>query len=86
MVHLDPNVNLWSLSSAELAAACRSLAEDPDPIDSNIQAEARLLLFSWRETLQMHGNRFDDRARKEAMLAALRKRTIEITLKARAQA
>ena len=86
MARFDLNVNPFSLSSDELASACRSLAEDPHPIEPTLKAEAKLLLASWQEALQMHGHQFDDRARKESLLASLRKHTIEIAVKARQQA
>jgi hypothetical protein len=86
MARFDLSVNPFSLSSDELASACQSLAEDAHPIDPTLKAEAKLLLSSWQEALQMHGHHFDDQAHKESLLAALRKRTIEIAVKARQQA
>jgi hypothetical protein len=61
------------------------MAEDTQFVDPTLRAEARLLLSSWQEALQIHGHHFDERAHKETMYAALRKRTIEIAVRTHQQ-
>ena len=84
MPHPEANLNLWSLTSSQLAAECRAIAEgDTRSLDPELKDEVVRLYAGWREALEQPGNEFDDRTRKAARLAALRKRTIEILVRIR---
>lgn len=72
----------WSLSAAQLARECQSIAEDSSTnIDPELHAEARRLFAGWQESLALSEEDYDERARKASLQAGLRKRTIEILVK-----
>ena len=76
-------LNPWSLTSTQLAAECRAIAEGKMPnLDPAINDEAVRLYASWREALGLPG----EDSRRAAQLSALRKRTIEILVHTRGAA
>jgi hypothetical protein len=78
----DSNVDIWSLSSQQLAEQCRLIAEDNSAaFDETLKAEARRLFTVWQEALDRPDDNYDDRSRKASRQAGLRKRTIEILVK-----
>lgn len=74
--------DFWSLSSSQLAAECRLIANGgSSQADKALQAEAKRLYAGWRETIGRPGEDFGDLSGKAVQLAGLRKRTIEILIK-----
>ena len=73
--------HLWSLSSVELARQCQMLADGEPSPDKALQAEARRLYMSWQDALDQPEDQYEDHARKAALQAGLRKRTIEILVR-----
>lgn len=66
----------------ELAASCRMIADNGEALRvRGIRAEAMRLSTVWLETLHSPGRSAEDRARRAALLAGLRKRTIQILVK-----
>lgn len=81
----DARDNIWSLSSAELAEQCRAIATSQPPPDQKIREEAERLCTEWRTVIRLPNQEFGDRSRRASLIAALRRRTIEIVVKTRSQ-
>jgi hypothetical protein len=82
MRHDEARDDIWSLTSAQLASRCRSIAEGTSsPANKALVAEAGRLYAEWQEAIRLPKGDFSDEARRSALLLALRKRTIEILVK-----
>jgi len=82
MTHNEPRSDFWSLNSEALAEQCSLIAHsDPAAIDDRTRAEAGQLFEEWEEAIHMPEVEFEDKERRAAQLAALRKRTIEILVR-----
>ena len=83
MGHEDYGTNFWALSSSQLAAQIALIANgDPTAIDDDTRAEAGLLVAEWQDALNMPRATFDDEESRIAQIAGLKKRTIEVLIKA----
>lgn len=75
--------NYWAHSFHKLAENCRRVAEDTSPeILPALRAEARRVYASWVEDLALPEETFEQTSRRTIILQGLRKRTIEILVKA----
>jgi hypothetical protein len=82
MNHERVQSNYWSQSDLELARNCRVLAESRSTsVDSALKAEARNLYAEWCGAINFPDDDRQERVRRAALLAALRKRTIQILVK-----
>jgi hypothetical protein len=82
MRHDEARDDIWSLTSAQLALRCRSIADGTfSPNDKALQAEAGRLHAEWQAAIRLPKGDFSHEARRSALLLALRKRTIEILIK-----
>lgn len=78
----DSQASFWSLASPQLAERCRWIAEiAPKTVDASLRAEAGRLYAAWLDALDQPRDDFDEKRRKAALRAGLRKRTIEILVK-----
>ena len=74
--------NFWSLSDIELARNCRVIAESgSESIAIAIKSEARRLYSDWRDAINFPIDDRQEKARRATVMAALRKRTIQILVK-----
>jgi hypothetical protein len=82
MAHQETTLDFWSLKAVQLARECRSIANgEPGDVDPKLRSEAAQLAMEFQEALQLSQDEFEDQARRAALLAALRKRAIEILVK-----
>lgn len=82
----DRSKDLWSLPFEKLAAECHLIADDSSgTVDAAHHLEARILSASWKEALALPNHdpetHYEAEARKAALLAGLRQRTIEVIVK-----
>ncbi len=83
MRHDDSRADIWSLTATELALECLDLAQGSTPgIDKPHQLEAGRLYAEWQEAIHLPKLNAFDKSRRAALIAGLRKRTIEILIKA----
>lgn len=83
MKHEVPQTNYWALSSSQLAAQIALIANgDLTAVDAATRAEAGLLVAEWQDAFKMPNATHDDEESRVAQLAGLKKRTIEILVKA----
>jgi hypothetical protein len=82
MEYSESSIDFWSLSSTQLAKECQAVADANPVIDEALQAEARRLYVGWIEALELPNHTIPDRSRRASLLASLRRRTIEILIKA----
>ena len=80
---MRPSDHLWQLSFEELAHKCQELGHsrvsDGDP---SLQEEARRIYGGWTDAFSIDKHEEDARERIAAATSSLRKRTIELLLKA----
>ncbi len=78
----DSSSSYWSMSDIELARNCRAIAESRSAsITDAIKAEARRLYGDWRNAINFPEGDRQEKARRATIMAALRKRTIQILVK-----
>ena len=83
MEHENSRTNFWALTSSQLAAQIALIANgDLTAIDATTRAEAGLLVAEWQDALKMPKATLDDEESRVAQLAGLKKRTIEVLIKA----
>jgi hypothetical protein len=83
MKHEDSGTGFWSLSSSQLAAQIGLIADgDPSAIDDATRAEAGLLVAEWQDALKMPKATLVEEENRIAQLGGLKKRTIEVLIKA----
>jgi hypothetical protein len=83
MQNESSGVNYWALSFRHLAEYCSSVAGNSAPdSDPQVRAEAARVYSAWQESLALPEEGFDNGARRAAQLAALRKRTIQMLVRA----
>jgi hypothetical protein len=76
------DIDIWSLSLAQLAEQCRLIAEgNSTAIDKKLQDEASRLYMSWTNAFDQHGDNSFEQERKALHRAGLKRRTIEILVK-----
>ena len=76
------DIDIWSLSLAQLAEQCRLIAEgDSANIDKKLQDEAARLYVSWINAFDQHGDNSFEQERKALHRAGLKRRTMEILVK-----
>jgi hypothetical protein len=79
----NSRTNFWALTSSQLAAQIALIANgDLTAIDATTRAEAGLLVAEWQDALKMPKATLDDEESRVAQLAGLKKRTIEVLIKA----
>ena len=79
----NSRTNFWALTSSQLAVQIALIANgDLTAIDAATRAEAGLLVAEWQDVLKMPKATLDDEASRVAQLAGLKKRTIEVLIKA----
>lgn len=79
MNHGHARPNFWSLSDIELAKECRVIAESTSAsIGDTVKAEAVRLYGDWRDAINFPEQDRQEKARRAAVTAGLRKRTIQI--------
>lgn len=77
------SVDLWSLKPSQLKSECRALAEKSGlEVNEALRDEAARLAIEWQEALGMRLDSAFEESRRAALIAALRRRTIEILIKA----
>lgn len=75
--------NLWSLSFAELAHKCQQLGHSNlSGADPALQEEARRIYGGWTDAFSIDKHENDAAERIAAATSSLRKRTIELLVKA----
>ena len=75
--------NVWKLSYAGLAHACQVLGEDSSGgVSHEIREEARLLQAAWKDAMAIDLEQEGAATRQASMMLGLRKRTIELLIKA----
>jgi hypothetical protein len=83
MKHEVSRTDFWSYSSTQLAAQIGLIANgDPTAIDTATRAEAGLLVAEWQDALKTPRTTLVEEENRVAKLAGLKKRTIEILIKA----
>ena len=83
MEHENSRTNFWALTSSQLAVQIALIANgDLTAIDAATRAEAGLLVAEWQDVLKMPKATLDDEESRVAQLAGLKKRTIEVLIKA----
>lgn len=76
------NIDFWALKPIELARECEMIANGQVvAAGEELRVEARRLASEWDQTAHMPVLEFDDKARRAARIASLRKRTIQILVK-----
>ena len=84
MKYADSANDLWSLRPAQLRAQCEELAHGGKAgVDAALQKEAAQLAVEWRDAIGMPLDNGFEESRRASLIAALRRRTIEILVKAR---
>ncbi len=72
-------IDFWSLSDVVLAKNCRVIAESESAeITAAVKAEAMRLYGDWRAAIDSTDNDRHERELRAGVMAALRKRTIQI--------
>ena len=80
---VDSSVDFWSLKPSQLSAECRVLADTNDArVAAPLREEAARLATEWYQALGMRLDNAFEESRRAALIAALRRRTIEILIKA----
>ncbi len=75
--------HLWQLSFEELAHKCRDLAQTrSSELEPGLREEAQRIQSGWTDVFAIDKHENDARERIAAATAALRKRTIELLVKA----
>ncbi len=83
MTSEDSNANPWSLTSMQLAARIRQIAQaDPATINKATRAEASLLAEEWDDALNLPKETFEAQEVRRSRLSALQRRSIEILVHA----
>jgi hypothetical protein len=83
MKHEVPQTNYWALSSSQLAAQIGLIANgNLSAIDDTTRVEAGLLVAEWQDALKTPRTTLVEEENRVAQLAGLKKRTIEILIKA----
>jgi len=78
----ESNPDVWSMKSHELRDACREIAHAPrEEVQDSLRTEANQLAIEWDEALGLPQLDPFDASRRASIVAALRKRTIEILIK-----
>lgn len=78
---------LWQLSFEELAHRCQQLGQDSSTdADPSLREEARRLYGGWTDAFSIDKHANDAAERIAADTASLRKRTIELLVKAEQEA
>lgn len=73
----------WSLRPTQLRAACEELAHgDKAGVDAALQKEAAQLAVDWKDAMGILLDNGLEESRRASQIAALRRRTIEILVKA----
>lgn len=81
------NDQFWHLSLEELAHKCQQLAHDSSSeADPSLREEARRIYGGWTDAFSIDKHENDAQERIAAATASLRKRTIELLLKAEQEA
>ena len=84
---MQSNDNLWQLSPEELARRCQELGQaSPSELDPALAEEARSVYSGWTDAFSIDKHDNDARERIAAATASLRKRTIELLMKAEQEA
>jgi hypothetical protein len=79
MADEDSRINFWSMHSSQLRDQCIEIADTaPTGVEPALQAEARQLAIEWQEAIDIQSEDVFVQSRKASLVAALRKRTIEI--------
>jgi hypothetical protein len=74
--------DFWALSDAQLQRACRMVAEGVVPSSLPfLRAEGMRLFLLWRETTVEVARERSEREERACLLAALRKRTIQVLVR-----
>lgn len=77
------NDHLWSLSFEELAHKCQELGHaSSSTVDPHLREEARRIYGGWTDAFSITKDENDAAERIAAATASLRKRTIELLVKA----
>lgn len=82
--------NVWKASNEQLAKLCGKVAgAEPGDFTAALQEEAKRLYAIWVDSFQLpdkhDSNHFEEQERKAGIQASLRKRTIEVLVKAEQQ-
>ena len=79
--------HLWQLSPEALAHKCQELGHaSTSAVDPSLREEARRIYGGWTEAFSISKHDNDARERIAAATASLRKRTIELLVKAHQEA
>jgi hypothetical protein len=82
MEKVDSTFDFWLMKPSELGKECSSIAQAVNStIDPKLRAEAGQLAAEWREAIAMPTGIAFDESRRAALIAALRRRTIEILIR-----
>ena len=82
MENVDSTFDFWSMKPSELGEECSSIARAVhSTVDPRLRAEAGQLATEWREAINLPMHNALDESRRAALIAALRRRTIEILIK-----
>lgn len=72
-------IDFWALPDSSLSDACVQMAnENFEGIPGELRAEARRMLRLWNEALEVPDELGQQRARRNSLIAGLRKRTIQM--------
>jgi hypothetical protein len=83
MEHEVSRTDYWALSSSQLAAQIALIANgDPTAIDDATRAEAGLIVAEWQDALKTPITTLVEEESRVAQLSGLKKRTIEVLIKA----
>lgn len=79
--------HLWNLSFEQLAHKCQELGhEGSSTVDPHLREEAQRIYVSWTDAFAINKNENDAAERIAAAMSSLRKRTIELLVKAEQEA
>jgi len=82
MAQIDSPFQYWSLTSNQLAAQIKSIADAKlSAYDDATRSEAKNLSEKWQEALSLPKTNFAEQSRRATQLAALQKRTIPLLLR-----
>jgi hypothetical protein len=82
MENVDSTFDFWTMKPSELGEECRSIAQAVNStVDPKLRNEAGQLAAEWREAIKWPMDNAFDESRRAALIAALRRRTIEILSK-----
>jgi hypothetical protein len=78
----DSRADIWSLSASELAEQCRLVAEESSTAENRAEhEEAGRLYAEWEDAIDLPQLDAFEQSRRAALIAGLRKRTIEILIR-----